>query len=120
MSIIIAFWLLLIPDAKDVEALRASAPTYLTAETAGVHRTAAQAAAVFYDLDPALLLAIAYRESRYTVTAIGPAVRGKVACGVMQSLMWKACGTQTLLAGYMEGAEHLRTWLDTKTCRGDL
>jgi hypothetical protein len=121
MSIILAFWLLLFPAPSDVENLRASAPAYLTIDAARDHLTAAQAAAVFYDLAPELLLAIAYRESRYTSLVRGPEVRGKHACGLMQPLMSTGrCPTQDLLWGYLEGAKHLRTWLATKTCRSDI
>jgi hypothetical protein len=120
MSIILAVLSLLFPTPDRVEALRVSAPSYLTTETAREHLTAAQAAAVQHDLEPELLLAIAYRESRYTVNVTGPEVRGKHACGVMQPLMETACRSQTLLEGYLVGARHLRGWLDTKTCRGDL
>lgn len=120
MSIILTLLALLWPSNDRVEALRVSAPKYLTTEMAREHLTAAQVAAVQHDLEPELLLAIAYRESKYVVNAIGPEVRGKHACGVMQPLMWVKCQPQTLLGGYMEGAEHLRHWLDTKTCRGDL
>lgn len=120
MSIIFTLWTLLCPSPVAVEALRASAPKYLTTDSAQAHYTASQVAAVWFDVEPDLLLAIAYRESRYTVDAVGPDVRGKRACGVMQPLMKTACVQQTLLEGYMIGAKHLRTWLDTKTCRGDL
>jgi len=120
MSIILTVWALLFQTPDRIEALRVSAPKYLTTETAREHMTAAQVAAVQHDLEPELLLAIAYRESRYMVNAVGPEVRGKRACGVMQPLMWTTCRSQTLLAGYMEGAAHLRGWLDSKTCRGDL
>lgn len=122
MLTLLTFWLLLIgPAPRDVESLRASAPTYLSVDAARDHLTAAQAAAVWYDLEPSLLLAIAYRESRYTVSTRGPEVQGKHACGLMQPLMNTGpCPAQGILAGYLEGAKHLRTWLDTKTCRGGL
>lgn len=120
MSIILILLALLCPSPEAVEALRQSAPKYLTTESAQAHYTASQAAAVWYGVEPELLLAIAYRESKYTVDTVGPTVRGKVACGVMQPLMETSCSTQTLLDGYMTGAKHLRHWLDTKTCRGVL
>lgn len=41
------------------EALRATAPHYLTVETASSHLAAATVAGVVTDIDPALLLAIA-------------------------------------------------------------
>lgn len=121
MSTLLTILTLLWPSPAAVEALRASAPRDLTTETAREHLTAAQAAAVMFQLDPSLLLAIAYRESRYTGSVRGPEVQGKHACGVMQPLMGaEPCPAQDLLAGYTEGARHLRVWLDTKTCRLDI
>lgn len=121
MSIIFTLLALLWPSDEAVENLRRSAPRDLTAETARAHMTAAQVAAVLYELEPSLLLAIAYRESRYQTGVTGPLVRGKRACGLMQPMMHDTkCQQQTVLEGYLEGASHLRRWLDTKTCRGDL
>jgi hypothetical protein len=66
------------------------------------------------------LLSIAYRESRYALDVSGPEVRGRHACGLMQPKMHtQSCPKQTVLEGYMEGAKHLREWMDTKACRGD-
>jgi hypothetical protein len=103
-------------------ALRQTAPTYLTTDAmAAQHLAASTLAGELISVDPTLLLAIAWRESRYTLGVTGPPVRGKRACGLMQPMMHsETCREQTVLEGYLEGASHLRTWLDTKTCRGDL
>ncbi len=103
-------------------ALRQTAPTYLTTDAeAALHLASSTLAGELFSVDPAVLLAIAYRESRYTLGVVGREVKGKRACGLMQPMMHsETCQKQTVLDGYLEGAAHLRTWLDTKTCRGDL
>jgi len=106
----------------ESDALRQTAPTYLgSREVAAAHLAAATFAGEAFSVDPALLLAIAYRESRYTLNVQGPKVRGRHACGLMQPLMHdRSCAQQTMLAGYLEGAKHLRVWMDTKSCSGDV
>ena len=119
MSIIVAVLSYFLTSPSDAEALRKTAPSYLTAETAREHLAAARFAAAVHDVDPDLLLSIAWFESRYTINVVGPEVRGKHACGVLQPIMEKGCPSNpTLLGGYLEGAGHLRTWLDAS--RGDL
>jgi hypothetical protein len=119
MSALITLLTLLLTPPQDVEALRSTAPSYLTTDTAREHLLAARVAAASYNLDADLLLAIAWYESRYTVNAIGPLVRGKRACGVMQPIMENGCQKNpTLMEGYLEGAKHVRTWLDAS--RGDM
>lgn len=121
MLTFIVWYLFAVPSASDVDAFQKFAPAYLTTETAREHLSGARIAGHVHGIDPDLMLAIAWYESRYTVAAVGPAVSGKRACGVMQPLMHGgACPAQTLVSGYLEGAEHLRTWLDTKTCHGNL
>jgi hypothetical protein len=103
----------------EVDAFRSTAPRYLTTETAREHLVYARVAAAEYGVDADLLLAIAWFESRYTVNAIGPTVRGKRACGVMQPIMEGACPKDpSLLGGYLQGAWHVQTWL--KAARGDM
>jgi hypothetical protein len=106
----------------ESDALRQTAPSDLgSREVAALHLAAATFAGERFSVDPELLLAIAYRESRYQVDVVGPPVNGQRACGLMQSMpRSETCQKQSVLEGYLEGASHLRTWLDTKTCRGDL
>jgi len=119
MSIIFIILNALLAPPSDAEALRSTAPSYLTAETAKEHLFAARVAGGVYDVDPDLLLAIAYYESRYTVNVVGPEVRGKHACGVLQPTMERACDTApTLLNGYIEGAAHVRDWV--RAARGNM
>jgi hypothetical protein len=124
MSTLIAFLLTLCGASRQAEAnaLRQTAPTYLESDlVAAAHLAGSTYAGDAFSVDPAVLLAIAYRESRYTLGVVGREVRGRRACGLMQPMMHDdTCRKQTVVEGYLEGASHLRTWLDTKTCRGDL
>lgn len=117
------FWVLLsifFPSDEDVEALRKSAPSYLTTEAARENLVWARAASFQFNVDPHLVLAIAWNESRYTVDAVTQEIGGKVSCGVMTAIPTKnveSCKqiTSSLQAGYVSGAGHLRTWFDA--CR---
>lgn len=124
MSTLIAFFLTLCGASRQAEsnALRQTAPAYLESDlVAAAHLAGSTYAGDAFSVDPAVLLAIAYRESRYTLGVVGHEVKGRHACGLMQPMMHgDGCREQSVLEGYLEGASHLRTWLDTKTCRGDL
>ena len=100
----------LISTAKD---------TRLTVEVAAQHVAAARFAAILTDIDPDLILAIAHHESRYQSAVVGPLVRGKRACGVMQHVPIKGkCPTPSILRDYVNGARHLAEWINAQ--RGDL
>jgi hypothetical protein len=119
MSIIFVIISALLAPQSDAEALRSTAPSNLTLESAGAHLFAARVAGGVYDVEPDLLLSIAWYESRYIAKVVGPWVRGKRACGVMQPIMEKACDPNpTLLGGYLEGAGHVRAWI--RAARGDM
>jgi len=107
IELVFSFLVWLTPS-HDVAALQRTAN--LSSEAAAENLAAARLAGAAYKLDPDLLLAIAWRESRYQPGAIGPVVRGKRACGVMQPIMHKQCIAPRLLDGYLEGARHLREW----------
>ena len=113
-TLIILLALLVSPD--DADALRRTAPSYLTVETARVHLAAARLAAAQFSVDPDLVLSIAYYESRYNANERTQEPRRKISCGVMTPVPKYACETPSLAAGYLEGAGHLREWLDM--CRG--
>lgn len=109
--LIFLFW----PSARDSEALRQSAPYYLTQETAEEHLAAARVAAFVYNLDADLLLSIAHHESRYTVDEKTPEVGGKVSCGLMTPIPHRNPSTcpepdDPFIDGYLDGANHLRGW----------
>ncbi|HSX22152.1 MAG TPA: lytic transglycosylase domain-containing protein [Gaiellaceae bacterium] len=107
-------------DTRSAEALLSTAKdTHLTAETAAQHVAAARFAAVLTGTDPDLLLAIAHHESRYEPNVVGPPVRGKHACGVMQQVpVTGPCPTVELPLDYLEGARHLAEWIRAQ--KGDV
>lgn len=107
-------------DRPAAEALVSTAKdTHLTVEVATQHVAAARFAAVLTDIDPDLLLAIAHFESRYRPTVVGPLVRGKRACGVLQHVPIKAkCPAPSILRDYVNGARHLAEWKSAQ--RGDI
>lgn len=114
MNIVIATLLrVLTATPEEGAALAETAPAYLDAETGARHLTAARVAAVVNGVKPSLVLSIAYYESRYHADAVTKEPRGKWSCGVLTPIPRKGgCVPKGLAAGYMEGAEHLRDWLD--------
>lgn len=106
----IAVWF---TSASDAEALRATAPSYLDTGSARMHLAAARAAGEAYGVDADVLLAIAWRESRYQVDAITRERSGKLSCGLMMVTMpvGEPCPDATVIGGYLAGAAHLREWL---------
>jgi hypothetical protein len=108
---LLVFLRLLVP-ASDAEALRRTAPQYLDHELAAEHLAAARVAGAVFSVDPDLLLAIAWRESRYVASAVTAETGGRVSCGVMTPEPTTNCVQQTVLDGYLAGARHLRVWLD--------
>jgi hypothetical protein len=120
VTVLIALWLALFspPSEHQVDVLQATAPQYLTRETAGHHLIAARAAGASHGVPPELLLAIAWHESRYVPTTRTAEPRSLVSCGVMTPVPQGGCTAfeLTLLGGYDAGARHLRTWLDV--CSG--
>lgn len=102
---------------SDADALRSTAPTYLTLETARQHVAAARVAALVTGTDSHLLLSIAWHESRYDITAKTNEPGGKISCGVMTpepmhpAQARKTCD-QPLVTSYLLGAQHLSTWID--------
>lgn len=89
-----------------------TAPTYLTSVSALEHARSAVIAGAVYDVDPALLLSIGWHESRYTPAARNAEAGRKTSCGVMTPEPLARCTTSTTLAGYLAGAQHLRSWID--------
>lgn len=96
----------------DADALRQTAPVDLTLETARDHLGAARVAGALADVDPDLILAIAWHESRYAPTARTAEPGNKTSCGPMTPIPKKTCVDPDLMTGYLEGADHLRTWID--------
>lgn len=99
-------------SSRDVEALQRTAPEPLGTELAAENLSAARIAGHMFRVDPDLLLSIAAHESRYQSDAVGPESGGRVSCGVMQTTPRASCPKQTTLEGYIDGAKHLRGWID--------
>jgi hypothetical protein len=106
-----------VPEAL---ALRDTAPGLLTVEQAAHHVLAADVAGAVFDVDPQLLLAIAWHESRYVSSLVTSEPGRRVSCGVMTPVphaspcsRWET----STFGGYWEGARHLRTWMDV--CRAN-
>ncbi len=103
---------------------RRTAPRYLDRQAALEHATAAVIAGKVFDVPPEILLSIAFYESRYRQTAITEEPGGKVSCGVMtpepitDRARCTAIAASSTLVGYLQGAQHLRVWLDAS--RGNL
>lgn len=99
--------------------LEKTAPTYLTSETAREHLAAATVAGWATNTSSALLLSIAWHESRYQSSARTPESGGRVSCGVMTPEPLAGCSTQDLVDGYVAGGTHLRAWLDATHTTAD-
>lgn len=105
----LAWWL---TSASDADALRRTAPAYLDATSARAHLAAARVAGVAHRLDPYLLLAIAYRESRYDPNAVTREKSGKLSCGLLMTTepLGVPCPPPSIIGGYLAGAAHLDEW----------
>jgi hypothetical protein len=112
------FLLGLLASDDDARALQRTYPE-VALEVAREHVTAARLAGAVTGTDPALLLSIAWHESRYEARAVGPEAGGRVSCGAMTPEPVARCAPQqTALEGYLAGARHLRTWMtSTPTLR---
>ena len=93
------------PDA-DADALHRFAPSYVTAEAARDHVWAARTAAAAYDVDPDMVLAISYHESRFTSNVVARERGGRVSCGTMTPYPTKTCASRSLLEQYLDGTRH--------------
>lgn len=97
---------------SQVAAFRATAPDYLTIETARDHLDVARATGFLYRVAPSVLLSIAHHESRYVPTTVTPEPGQRVSCGVMTPVPQSRCSALELsvLWGYDAGAAHLALW----------
>lgn len=105
----------------ESNALRQTAPSYFkTVEESALHLAAATFAGEAFSVDPALLLSIAWHESRYDARAITRERSGRFSCGLTMVTMplGEPCPEPNVFDSYLRGAEHLRSWL--RMCRGDI
>lgn len=108
--------------ATPADALRLTAPAYLTHEAAIEHRFSAAIAGAAFAIDHNLLLAIAFRESRYSYRERTRETNGW-SCGAMTPTPTRNAAlciwaSSSPLNGYLHGAEHLRKWLNV--ARGNM
>ena len=109
LEILTAVLALLLPQ-QTVEHLRATAPSYLTEGQAREHLAAATVAGMAEGESPAVLLAIAWHESRYTPGVVTVEPGNRVSCGVMTPEPLSHCEALSLLGQYRAGAAHLASW----------
>lgn len=102
------------PSPSDIAALRHFDSQDLVSDAqASENLLDARIAALAYNEDPDLLLAIAWHESNFTIShTIGAG--GLDACGIMTPVPMQHCVSASILDGYMAGAAHLRDWLDAE------
>lgn len=103
------------PDA-DALALQKLAPEPIDLELARENVAGARIAAIAVfpggEVSPEYLLAIARRESLFQRGAVTAEVGGRVSCGVMTPIPRARCDRdESVIAGYLVGATHLREWL---------
>lgn len=127
-----------------IAAILALCPNYLNKQSATENAEAAMVAAKASGLEPELLLAMAYTESRYNPNALSriecpkgkcrrvtgvwasetmpPNARPSWFCGVTQvggNVSWERCRefAHDIKLSYATAAEHLNTWLLVPQCR---
>lgn len=102
-------------SVDDATALTKTDPANLTVESAKEHLAAARIAAARYRVDAPLLLSISWHESRYKADAVSKEIGGLVSCGPMTPVPMARCEKKHIVDGYLDGAAHLREWIDTSS-----
>jgi hypothetical protein len=125
LTTLINLLLALMTTDADAEALRRTAPEPITLAAARENLIGARIAGALTDIDPDLLLAIGWHESNYTSNYVqpeppdphDPEQRPRVSCGVMTPYPFVGtCPTSATLAEqYLDGAVHLRQWMERTT-----
>lgn len=118
LQILVTIIAFVVGPTVDSERLRATAPSYLTSESAVEHLWSARvAAAAVSGEDAPILLAIAWHESRYNwrapsaTGAVSSEPGGLVSCGVMTPRPHAPpCEVRPLVLQYLDGALHLHEW----------
>lgn len=113
MGLSVVLWVITHAQPAEAAALAATDPDDLTVEAAAEHIRVAREVSIVTSTDPAVLLAIAWHESRYVVNNITKEPGRRVSCGVMTPVPKKRCGLDelTIDGGYLAGAVHYAEWL---------
>lgn len=111
-ALVIALLAMFIPQAT-VDGLRSTVPA-LSDAAAREHAATALLASLATTTDPLMLLSIGNHEGDNKANAVGPESGGRVSCGVMTPEPQASCPpAMTLFDGYLAGARHLRTWINS-------
>lgn len=108
MQIFLRILLAVLTPASDTDAegLHRFAPNEVTVEAAYQHVWAARVVGAIYAVDPDMVLAISFHESRFTDNVVAKEPGARVSCGVMTPYPTATCETKSLLAQYLDGARH--------------
>lgn len=115
-------WLSLQPTNAEAECLRSTAPNYLTVDSAKEHIAAARFAGLLYHLDPSVILAVSWHESRFNPKTVTKEPGHRVSCGVGTPVPKRYCTRDelTVLGGYLALGKHLRMWVSVYGIRDGL
>lgn len=120
MNLIVTLLLHSLSTPLDAALFQATDPHHLTITKAAEHLEAARFAGLLYRVDPNQLLGIAWHESRYT-NAVTKEPGHRWSCGPMTPIPHRSRCTAdeiSTMGGYLKGAEHLRSWIDSHRCAG--
>jgi hypothetical protein len=90
----------------DAEALHRFSPQEVSVAQASKHVWSARVAAAVFGVDPDMVLAISWHESRFTESVVAAEPGGRVSCGTMTPFPTRSCAAKSLLEQYLDGARH--------------
>jgi hypothetical protein len=108
MQIFLRILLAVLTPASDADAagLHRFAPNDVSVQDAYHHVWAARVAATIYDVDPDMVLAISFHESRFTDNVVAKEPGARVSCGTMTPYPTADCITKSLVEQYLDGTRH--------------
>jgi hypothetical protein len=90
----------------DAVGLHRFSPDEVSVDHAYQHVWAARVAAVVYDVDADMILAVAWHESRFTDNVVAQEPGRRVSCGALTPYPTQRCVSKSLLEQYFDGAHH--------------